>query len=220
MKKTNKAKIIAALILNIFIIFTMIYSLFVFFTGIGFGNMAVHGTRCFMFFTIDSNLLMAVASVVSVVCLIKQFKNDQYTFPKAATVFNLIATVGVTITFLVVLCFLGPISGYLPMYSGTNIFMHGLNPLVAMILYMFLQTDNRMTFKNNIFGIVTTIIYGTVYAIMVIFVGVQNGGWYDFYHFNIGGLWYVTYIVMQGVALGVSVLLSTVHNKMLKRSEK
>ncbi|MCQ2512394.1 MAG: hypothetical protein MJ092_03300 [Lachnospiraceae bacterium] len=220
MKKTSKAKLIAALILNIFIIGTMVYSLVVFFTGIGDGNMAVHGTRCFMFFTIDSNLLMALASIVSIICLIKQLKDNRYVFPKSVTVFNLIATAGVTITFLVVLCFLGPISGYLPMYAGTNLFMHALNPIAAIILYMFLQTDNRMTLKNNIFGIITTIVYGTVYAVMVIFIGARNGGWYDFYHFNIGGFWYISYIVMQGVALGVSVLLSIVHNKMLKRSEK
>lgn len=103
------------------------------------------------------------------------------------------------------------------MYAGTNLFLHGINPVLAMILYMFLQTDNYMTVKKNIWGITTTIIYGTLYAIMVVFVGVQKGGWVDFYHFNIGGFWYITFIVMQGIAFGVAVLLSAVHNKRQKR---
>lgn len=112
MAKSNKGKIVAALLMNLFIIFAMIYSLIIFFVSPGDGNMAVSGTRCFMFFTIDSNILMAIASFVSIVCLIKQLKDQSYRFPVAVTVFHLIATVGVTITFLVVLFFLGPISGY------------------------------------------------------------------------------------------------------------
>lgn len=217
MDNSKKGKLIAALIMNIFIICTMIYSMIVFFTGTGDGNMAVHGTRCFMFFTIDSNLLMAISSIVSIVCLVKKLKDKSYTFPVGATVFNLVATVGVTITFLVVLFFLGPISGFSIMYAGTNLFMHGINPVFAIIIYMFLQTDNYMTVKKNVSGIITTMVYGIIYMVMVVFIGWTKGGWYDFYHFNIGGFWYITFIVMQGIAFGVSVLLSTVHNKMLKR---
>jgi len=55
-----------------------------------------------------------------------------------------------------------------------------------------------------------------LYVTMVIFIGEKNGGWYDFYGFNIGGFWYLSCMVIILATLGLAALLRIIHNKNIK----
>ena len=59
------------------------------------------------------------------------------------------------------------------------------------------------------------VIDGIVYVTMVVCRGEKNGGWTDFYSFNIGGFWYLSCVVIILATLGLAAVLRLVHNKML-----
>ena len=61
--------------------------------------------------------------------------------------------------------------------------------------------------------------YAVIYVTMVIFIGENNGGWYDFYGFNIGGFWYISCVAVILASLGLAALLRLIHNKMIKNIE-
>ena len=47
---------------------------------------------------------------------------------------------------------------------------------------------------------------------MVVFIGASRGGWVDFYGFNIGGKWYLSFAVMLIATLLLSFGLRLWHN--------
>ncbi len=163
-----------------------------FFVTTGSGNMQVAGVKCFMFFTIDSNILAALASVFMCFFSIKILKRENAEIPKWLSVFKFIGTTAVTVTLLTVIFFLGPTMGYALMFAGSSLFLHLINPLLCIISYVFLENSNKLPLKFSLLGILPTLLYGLVYVVMVVF----TQKWQDFYGFNTGGFWYISLPVM------------------------
>ena len=85
---------------------------------------------------------------------------------------------------------------------------------------MLFEKIEDFKFKNTILGIISTILYGIVYFIMVVLVGEANGGWPDFYGFTFGGnipLCIITVICMIAGSYGICVLIWLFQNKNNKK---
>ena len=80
------------------------------------------------YFTVESNLLVGV---VSLVWLILRLVKGKEGLPKWLTYLKYLSAVSVFVTFAVVVVFLGPVYGYGKMYYGSNLFFHLLIPLAA-----------------------------------------------------------------------------------------
>ena len=210
-------KKLAVLFINLMIIIWTIICVFGFFTDIGDGNMKVIGIECFRYFTIDSNILMALAALLmipfTVHSLIK--KTDE---PKWIILLNYIGTTAVTVTFLTVMLFLGPTQGYGIMIEGSNLYLHIIGPVLACMSFIFLQPF-RLQKKEILLSVLPTFVYGTLYLVMVIIVGKNNGGWEDFYGFNLGGFWYLSYVLMNIATFGLGICLKLFHNRYVKKNE-
>ena len=61
------------------------------------------------------------------------------------------------------------------------------------------------------------LIYGIVYLTMVVFIGENNGGWIDFYHFNIGGFWYISFLAVLAVTLLIASAERLIYNKLSRK---
>lgn len=133
----TKRKSIIMLVINSIIVIWMIVCMQGFFTGIGDGNMKVSGVDCFCFFTIDSNILMAAAALLMIPYNIRAIKNGTEE-PGWTVIVSYIGTTAVTLTFLVVMLFLGPTQGYLKMIEGGNLYMHIIGPVLAVLSFLFL----------------------------------------------------------------------------------
>ena len=173
------------------------------------------GWHCFKFFTVLSNVFVAIAAFIVLVFNIKGAIDDKFKLPKWAFTIKYVATVSVTVTLMTVTFFLGPYSvalgkGYFNMFAGNNLFMHLLTPLLAIFGFIFCEKTEQFSFKNTFWGLVPVVLYGIVYTIMVVFVGEANGGWKDFYGFTFGGhMWVIpiSICVMLAATYGFSTLI-------------
>jgi len=199
---TNKNKAYASLILNIAIVVittvALIYSLFF---G-GEGNMEGADFSLFCFFTIDSNILVTIASAILIYYNIKNLRNDTNAYPKWALILKYMGTAAVGLTFMTVMLFLGIVYTYPRVLNSMNFFFHLLTPLLAFIGLCFFESG-KISKKEMFLGTVPMVIYGIVYLLCVLVFGV----WDDVYFFTFGGHIFmapISFVVMFLVTLGIS----------------
>lgn len=223
MEKTKKIFNILSLILNLLIVGFTAYAVSTFYTGTGDGNMAVQGTQSFRFFTVDSNILAAVMSLVMLVFNFKKIKNINAETPNGVRLMKFMSTVAVTLTMITACFFLSTVYSFKMMISGSCFFLHLITPLIAILACAVFEADRKMSFKEMLSGLIPTIVYGAVYVVMVLIIGKANGGWEDFYSFNSGILenkWYLSIFFMLFGTFLISLALRAIHNGIVKLTGK
>ena len=168
------------------------------------------GAWKFKFFTTDSNVISAVAALIvipfEIAALIKG--EGLTTFP---LVVKYIGTVVVVLTFLTVLFFLGPTQGYIEMFSGTSFYMHFLGAAIAFISFCFFE-EGKLSKLWIIPALIPMVIYAMVYRHMVMGRGPLNGGWEDFYGFNVRDRWKKSAVIMHIAMLIINIGVLALHN--------
>ncbi len=160
-----------------------------------------NGLPAFRFFTVQSNVFCAVAALL--LCFM----------PSAAWVWTLkyIGTAAVTVTMLTVFLFLGPQYGYRKMLSGADLFMHLLTPVLAIV--SFLTIERRpMPLPTALLGILPVLLYGVLYLYKVV-QAPEDRRWEDFYGFNKGGKWPISFTVMTAGALVICTVFFLLQNR-------
>lgn len=168
----------------------------------GSGFMTSEGTGCFRYFTVDSNLLLLLVSLFHAGLMGWKIFRPDWEVPEWVTIVHFVGVVATTVTFLTVICFLGPTQGWGMMYLGTSLYLHALAP-IAGILALLLSPGNMRT-RFAPLGLSTVILYGIVYLVMVVALGPLNGGWEDFYGFNRGGYWPIALLAMLVATAAIS----------------
>lgn len=199
-KKRIRRVAIAADLLNAILVTVSIVS---FFTGTGDGNMAVAGAKCFRYFTIDSNILAAAASLILLPYLIRG------RVPTWAAVLKFVGTVAVTVTFLTVVFFLGPTQGYRQMFAGVCLWLHLVCPLLAIFSLYLPEVRRPLPKKAWLFGVLPVAVYGAIYAVMLLILC----RWEDFYGFNMGGFWYISLAAMLLLGALLSFVMAALQRK-------
>ena len=200
-----------ALVLNALNFALVLFSILWFFSGrgaAGGGNMDIGGAGCFRFFTNDSNILCGLISLSMIPFNIRGIRTGKPSIPRAMTILKFIGTAAVTLTQTVVVIFLGPTQGYAKMFSGVGLELHLLCPLLAIVCFCFFERDCDLSRGDMLFALIPTFLYGTVYLVLVVFAGI----WEDFYGFNIGGFWPVSYIALHLLTFLLAILLRRLHN--------
>lgn len=193
-------------VLNLVIILSTIIAVGLYFVS-GPDALGSSGTRCFRYFTTDSNVLAAVAALVMLVYNVRGTKP-----PKWATVFKFVGTVSVTVTLLTVVFFLAPMGalhgglrGYLRFFEDSTFALHFSTPVVAIVSLLF-ERYYKLTFADTLWGLAPTVVYSLVYLVLVVFIKV----WTDWYGFTFGGKLYMAPVSMAGmylVTLGIASIL-------------
>lgn len=176
-------KQIADIVLNLTVVLNMILFTIMSFKRDGEWNIK-NIKRALKFFTYLSNVLLAVSSLLIIV------------FPNSfiAWMIKYTGTAAVSVTMVTVLVFLGPTIGYKKVLAGRELWMHLLNPLIAIITFAILERRS-LSFLNSLFGMIPVILYGTMYYFKVL-VAKEEKRWDDFYGFNKGGKWYLAIFFM------------------------
>ena len=177
-------KQIIDIILNLIVFADM-----VFFTIISFKNdegwKLKNGKRPLKYFTFLSNVHLAVASLLIVI------------LPNSFIVWMIkyTGTAAVTVTMITVLVFLGPTIGYKKVLTGRELWMHLINPLIAIFTFTILERRS-LPFVYSLFGMLPVILYGIMYLYKVL-LAKEEKRWDDFYGYNKGGKWYISIILMM-----------------------
>ena len=150
------------------------------------------GWKSLRFFTNLSNVLVALSSAITLFYNCRNAIKDEYVFPKFAVAFKFVGTVAVSVTFFTVVFYLAPVfavngHGYFALFTGNNFFLHFFTPVLEIISFVFFEKGEPVSFPFTFAGLIPTALYSIVYAVMVVAVGEENGGWADFYGFTFGG---------------------------------
>lgn len=152
------------------------------------------------YFTPLSNILCALSCAL--VAIFRMTGN----VPQAVLLFKYAGTVSVTVTFMTCLLFLGPfVCGYKVLLTGPDLFMHLINPVLALISY-FAWDKPQAPFISVFLGVLPMLLYGLLYLSRVVFAR-EGTGWDDFYAFNRGGHWPLSFVMMTIGTFLISVLL-------------
>lgn len=123
--------------------------------------------------------------------------------PASVLLFKYVGTVAVMVTLLTVLVFLGPQFGYRPLFSGPDLWLHLICPLLALFSYR-LWDRPALSLPTALLGVVPVLLYGLLYLYKV----VVKGQWEDFYGFNRGGQWPRSFAAMVGGTALLCLLLA------------
>lgn len=114
------------------------------------------GTRVFMYFTVQSNILIAL------VCLIGAFLMGRDTVPHAWYVVKLVATVSITLTGVVFCFVLAPTLGD-KAWNLQNILTHVAVPVLSVIDFFVTGVYSRLRIRDTFFVVIPPVLYA-VYA--------------------------------------------------------
>ena len=152
------------------------------------------GKFALRFFTTLSNMLCAAASLLTALAI------NAGGIPEWIWMLKYIGTAAVTVTMLTVLFFLAPSFGkgaLKVLLSGTDLFMHLITPLLALVSFCLLE-KRGVSFPRCLWGMLPVVLYGPVYLYKIKYAP-EEKRWDDFYGFNRGGKWPVAF---SGMVLG------------------
>lgn len=199
--KSLRVRTLLSFLCNLAVVILSAYSVTYFFVGLSQGNMEYIGARCLRYFTIDSNILAVICCLFMAVEDVRLRSSGRLCPRRFIWLLKLTGSAAVSLTFLVVIFFLGPTMGYDKMFGGVNLYLHAICPILSdlsLILFEYRSSERKK--GDFLYGAIPAFIYATVYLIMVVFVK----GWPDFYGFNIGGFWFVSYPAIIGIAALIS----------------
>lgn len=192
-----------SLIINAVIFILTVFASFLMFTGIKITNGAepiLETTKLgmFKFFTVDSNLFMGIVSLIFII------KNKSIT--KNMYRLKLMSTTAVSLTLIVVLAYLAPISqgGLKSMLQNSNLFFHLIIPVLSIINFTIFENTNKLKIKDTLYGLIPTIIYAILYVINLI-IHIENNEIspkYDWYWFAQNG-------ILQAILTAITIITTT-----------
>lgn len=173
-------------------------------------------------FTIDSNILMAIAALLMMIFQIREYCDEKLEPSKWLKRFYLMGATSVALTFVTVVCFLMP--GFLVqgldvklLFTDDMLFFHVLNPILAIISTIFLLKGGRFRLRDRFWALVPCFIYSIIYMIHVVFVG----DWEDFYGFTFGRQDFLIPFVMMGmyvITIMIASVLAWSHNRRILKN--
>lgn len=213
-------KVKISLVLNIILTLFVITGTIFMFEGIKFMPDATlleaTKTEMLKFYTVDSNLLMGIVSIILIIYEIRFLEGKIKEIPNYVYIIKMIGTAGILLTFVTTLFFLSPIYGLYAMYNNANLIFHLIVPVLAFISYIVFEKYNNK-YKYAFFGILPMFIYSIYYTSMIL-IHLNDGGLtykYDFYNFlqgNINNIYIVVPIMYIGAYI-LSLLLILLNKK-------
>ena len=172
----------------------------------------------FKFYTIDSNVLVLVSSLLLSIYEYRLLKGKIKEIPNNVYIFKMVSIVGISVTFIITLFFLTPMYGIYGMYNNTNLFYHFVIPIIAFINY-FIYEKHENRYKYAIYGVIPMFLY-SIFYITNILVHLEEGisFKYDFYGFLQGNINNIYFVVPLMYLLGYVLSLLTIFlNKKLAK---
>ena len=146
-------------------------------------------TRLFRYFTILSNILSAIASLIVVICALSG------TLPFWAQLIKYAGTAAVTVTMLTVLLYLLPASrDWKGLLTRAELFLHLICPLFAIVSFLVFEKTSMPLWTIAV-GAAPVPLYGVLYMKKVVY-SPEETRWEDFYGFNRNGKWPVSFALM------------------------
>lgn len=169
----------------------------------------------FEWFTIDSNFITGIATLMILPYTIEGISKKRLTYPKWLLLIHYSGAICTTVTFAFAL---GILSWYdsSVAFGNENIFLHIVCPILVLISFFMVESERRLTRRDTLIGLVPFTIYAFLYLFHVVVLKV----WNDHYQLNARIPFYYTMPMMFLLAIGIAVIIRVIHNKILKVREQ
>ena len=217
MEKMNNKNIKISLTLNILTVILTITALSIAFSGFKFmkGYEApgeLTGIQAFGYFTVQSNVFMAMVSFGFAIKEIQLLKGKISEIPIKFYNLKMIAVTAIGLTFFVVFIIFSILfkRGLLSFIKNSNLFYHFIIPVTSILNFIFFEKTDRIKFKNTFYGLIPTILYGIFYTTNVL-LGLKDGKvspTHDWYYFTQYG-WLIA-ISIPFIMLGITYIVALI----------
>ena len=171
------------------------------------------GIRTFCMFTVNSNILCGVSMIMMLPYAIDGLRKKDFYLPDWMVDLLFAGVTSVGLTFLISLCILSPVKGFVLIFTGSRFFLHGVCPVVAMIAFCFFIRSHVISLRESVFALLPVLLYAMVYYFMVEILGPDNGGWDDFYGFFTRIPSWISLLSFMPLTFGIAAFLRFLHNR-------
>ena len=184
------------------------------------------GISLWQFFTVQSNVLAAVSSLVCAIYAFLILKGRISGVPLAVKLFKMISTAGVALTFMTVVFYLIPVTGgnWWMLFANHNIILHLIAPLIAIISFCAFEPTGEIKFYFTPLGVAHMFLYG-IYYMATAYTHMEGGeipykyNWYLFASANVF-MTVVISIMMIAASYAFTVAIWAINKKVFSSSEK
>ena len=117
------------------------------------------GGSVFFFFTVQSNIFIIAMALIFLINEIVQLITKKSFINQTLLFIKYVATVAITVTFLVFFTMLAPLMGMDYLLSFNNFSLHAIVPILAIIDFVLFDTDINLTYSNSLFATISPISY-------------------------------------------------------------
>ena len=218
--KINRMRAIAGIIscslMFAFTFTTLILNVAQYYSGV-----VEKGLKTFRMFTTLSNIVLGLSSLLFIPFQIDGLRKGNFHLPRWIVTVMYMSVSLVGLTFITAVTAISAVQGfYGAMVAGTGLFLHTINPILAIIIFTLVNDFHHIKFKESFWALLPVFIYSVFYFILAICIGEENGGWRDHYNFNTFLPWYISIFIMYGLAFGVSQGLRALHNLRHKKTKE
>jgi len=160
-EKSRRALILAQ---DILVVFFVAYAVIGMITAKKDSVLVTRGLGAFKYYTVLSNILCAITSLVCVIYMLFNMTNGDKALPNGLYILHLTGCSVVSVTFIVVMIFLGPTFGYPLMFTGVSFWLHLVAPVLSIVAQILLKQQKPLRLRATLWAVVPTIIYGIVYV--------------------------------------------------------
>lgn len=208
----NKKLWITNVIINSLIFVLLIVAVLLMFFGDP-GVLASSRWSAFKYFTVQSNVLAGLSSLLSVIYLLTH-KDKEY--PGWIAIIKLVGAVSVGVTFTVVMTYLGMIYGYVLLFQKANLFLHGIIPVMSMAAFAITEPKMKLRFTMNLYSLLPVTLYGIPYLINVAvkndYGNYKGADWYAFGTYGLG-IGFLCLFIILVMSFAISVGLYLLHQR-------
>ena len=117
------------------------------------------GASVFFFFTVQSNIFIIAMALLFLINEITVLLGKKSFINQTLLHIKYVATVAITVTFLVFFTMLAPLMGVDYLLSFNNFSLHAIVPILAIIDFILFDTDIKLTYKSSLFATISPISY-------------------------------------------------------------
>lgn len=117
------------------------------------------GGSVFFFFTVQSNIFIIAISLIFLVNEIVVLVTNKGFINQTLRHIKYVATVAITVTFLVFFTMLAPLMGVDYLLSFNNFSLHAIVPILAIIDFIIFDADINLTYPNSLLATIAPISY-------------------------------------------------------------
>ncbi len=153
----QKSKYLLEAVLNLLIFISSLSGCIIIFLKQGFTML--------MFYTVDSNILALLASLLVGIYALKAYKSG-VKIPESIKMLKYISVCCLTVTFIVVVLVLAPMNGIkgyqMMLFSGDMLFHHLISPVLSILTFLMFDRVSYSNSKSASFALIPTIIYAVI----------------------------------------------------------